>query len=82
MQQLNCVCDTLAKKAITMAIIKGYHDKPTQILPRKDVTLVIWGSKATGNISTPLHFYASKELARNYLRTCTRNEWFIELFDK
>jgi hypothetical protein len=74
MQQLNCVCDTLAKKAILTAIISGYHDRPTQILPRKDVALVIWGNKVTGNISTPLHFHASKELARNYLSTCTRHK--------
>jgi hypothetical protein len=75
MQHLNCVGDSLVKKAITMAIIKGYHDRPTQILPRKDITLVIWGSKVAGNISTPLCFHASKELSRNYLRTCTRNKW-------
>ncbi len=74
MQQLNCVCNTLAKKALLLAIISGYHDRPTQILPCKDVALVIWGSKVTGDISTPLHFHASKEVARNYLRTCTRDK--------
>jgi hypothetical protein len=26
MQQLNCVCNTLEKRAVTTAIIKGYHD--------------------------------------------------------
>jgi hypothetical protein len=50
MQKLNCVCDTLAKKAILTAIISGYHNRPTQILLRKDVALVIWGNKVTGNI--------------------------------
>jgi hypothetical protein len=74
MQQLNCVCNTLAKMALLLAIISGYHDRPTQILPRKDVALVIWGNKVTGDISTPLCFHASKELARNYLRTCTRDK--------
>jgi hypothetical protein len=69
MQQLNCVCDTLAKRALTMAIISGYHNRPTQLLPRKVVALVIWGNKVTGNISSPLRFHASKELARNYLQT-------------
>jgi hypothetical protein len=80
MQQLNCVCDTLAKKAILMAIISGYHDRPTQILPRKDVALVIWGNKVTGNISTLLRFHASK--ARNYLSTRTRDKWPNEHFDE
>jgi hypothetical protein len=28
-QQLNCVCDTLAKQAVTLAMTQGYHDRPT-----------------------------------------------------
>ncbi len=40
MQQLNCVCNTLAKKVLLSAIISGYHDRPTQILLREDVALV------------------------------------------
>ncbi len=55
-------------------IISGYHDRPTQILPHKDVTLVIWGNKVTGDICTPLRFHASKEVARNYLRTCHKRQ--------
>jgi hypothetical protein len=60
MQQLNCVCNTLAKKALLLAIISGYHDRPTQILLREDVALVIWGNKVTGDISTPLHSMQAK----------------------
>ncbi len=75
MQQLDSVCNTLAQKTIKTATIKGYHDRPTQILPCKDIALVIWGSKVTGDISAPLGFHASKELARNYLRTDTRFKW-------
>jgi hypothetical protein len=82
MQQLNCVCNTLAKKALTNAIISGYHDRPTQLLPCKDVALVIWGTKVTGNISPLLRFHASKELARNYLQNCTRDKWPNERFDE
>jgi hypothetical protein len=82
MQQLNCVCNTLAKKALLLAIISGYHDRPTQILPRKYVALVIWGNKVTGDISTPLHFHASKEVARNYLRTRTRDKWPNKRFEE
>ncbi len=82
MQQLNCICNTLAKKVLSSAIISGYHDRPTQILPRKDVALVIWGNKMTGDISTPLRFHSSKELARNYLRTCTRDKWPNECFEE
>jgi hypothetical protein len=82
MQQLNCVCNTLAKKALSLAIISGYHDRPTQILPSEDVVLVIWGNKVTGDISTPLHFHASKEVARNYLRTCMRDKWPNKCFEE
>ena len=76
-QQLNCVCNTLAKRALTAAIISGYNDRPTQLLPREDVALVMG---VTGNISTPLRFHASKELARSYLRTQTRDKWTNERF--
>ncbi len=63
-----------------LAIISGYHDRPTQILSHKDVALVIWGNKVTDDISTPLRFHASKELARNYLRTRTGDKWPNECF--
>jgi hypothetical protein len=82
MQQLNCICDTLAKKAISTVIILGYHNRPTQILPREDVVLVIWGNKVSGNISTLLCFHASKELAKNYLFTHTRDKWPNECFNE
>ncbi len=82
MQQINCVCYTLANKALTNAIISGYHDRPPQLLPRKDVALVVWGNKVTGNISPLLCFHASKELARNYLRNRTRDKWPNKRFDK
>ncbi len=66
-QQLNCVCDTLAKGVVTSALCYGYHDRPTQLLPKEDVALVIWGNKITGDISPHLRFHASKEVAQKYL---------------
>jgi hypothetical protein len=68
-QQLNCVCDTMAKKSITLAIDHGYHGRRSQLLPKEDVALVIWGNKVTGNILLPLRFHASKEAARKHLAT-------------
>jgi hypothetical protein len=53
-QQLNCVCDLLAKQAVTDAIIKGFDTNLTQILPLEDVALIVWGDKITGDISSPL----------------------------
>jgi hypothetical protein len=58
-QQLKCVCNTMAKRSITLAINHGYHGRQSQFLPKEDMALVIWGDKVTGNISTPLRFHAS-----------------------
>jgi hypothetical protein len=80
-QQLNCVCNSLAKRAITTATLQGYHSRQFQFLPKEDVALVIWGNKITGDISSPLRFHASKEVAQQYLRTCTKNKWYNNKFD-
>jgi hypothetical protein len=82
MQQLNCVCDTLAKRALTQAIIAGYHDRQVQLLPKEDVSLSIWGDKVTGNISTPLQFHAGKEVARFYFLNRTKDKWTNTRFDE
>jgi hypothetical protein len=81
MQQLNCVCDMLAKKSITTAIIHGYHDRQSQLLPKEDVALIIWGNKITGNILPPLWFHVSKEVAMKYLANCIKDKWSNERFN-
>ncbi len=63
MQQLNFVCNTLAKRALTTAIIDGYHKGQAQILPKEGVAHIVWGDKVTGDISGPLCFHASKAVA-------------------
>ncbi len=65
-QQLNCVCDTLAKQAVSSVIIESYNKGHTQILPREDVALLVWGDKITSDISGLLRFHASKAVARKY----------------
>ena len=80
-QQLNCVCDTLAKNAVSNAISSGYHDRPTQFLPKEDVALVIWGNKITGDISPHLRFHASKEVARKYLASRRKDKWSSDRFN-
>jgi hypothetical protein len=76
-----CVCGTLAKKSITTALNHGYHKKQTLLLPKEDVALFIWGNKLTGNISSPLRFHASKEVARKYLATCKKDKWSNKHFN-
>jgi len=66
-QQLNCVCGTLAKRAIKMAIRQEYQNTPTQILPKEDVALVIKGNKVMDDISQPLRYHSSREMAQKHL---------------
>ena len=80
-QQLNCVCNTMAKRSITLGINHGYHGRQSQFLPKEDVALVIWGDKVTGDILPPLWFHASKEVARKHLATCKKDKWSNECFD-
>jgi hypothetical protein len=80
-QQLNCVCDTMAKIPITLAINNGYHGRQFQFLPKEDVALVIWGNKVTGNILPPLQFHASKEVARRHLATRKKDKWSNKCFN-
>ncbi len=53
----------------------------TQLLPKEDVALVIWGTKITGGISPHLRFHASKEVARRYLTSCSKDKWSNDRFD-
>ena len=72
-QHLNCVCDTLAKQAVMSAMTQGYHNRSTQLLPKEDVAVVIWGNKITNDVSHPIRFHASKEVARKYLGNRKKN---------
>ena len=81
-QQMNCVCDSLAKGAITTAIRTGYLDRPTQLLPREDVALIINGNKVTNDISQPLRFHESKKSARKFFTNRKIKRWTEECFDE
>jgi hypothetical protein len=81
-QQLNCVCNTLAKQAVTSAMTQGYHNRPTQLLPKEDVAVVIWGNKITNDVSHPIRFHASKEVARQYLGNRKKNSWPNKQFNE
>ncbi len=81
MQQLNCVCNSLAKQAVTKAIIDGYQEGQAQLLPREDIALIVLGDKFTGNISGPIHFHASKAVAHKYyLQQWKKGKWTHEQF--
>jgi hypothetical protein len=82
-QQLNCVCNTLAKCAVMNAIMKGYHDSLIQILQQEDFALIIWGDKITGNISSSLCFHVSKLVARKYhIHQQKKGKWTTKQFEE
>jgi hypothetical protein len=64
-----------------MAIIEGCHKGQAQILPQVDIALIVWGNKVTGDISGPLHFHASKSVARKYhIHQQKNGKWTHEQF--
>jgi hypothetical protein len=50
------------------------------MLPREDVAIVIWGNKITGNVSHPVWFHASKEIAQGLIADTMK--WPHDHFDK
>jgi hypothetical protein len=79
-QQLNCVCNTTAKGAVHRAIATGYISTPTQILPREDIAIIIWGNKITSDVFHPIWFHASKEIAQGLL--ANTKKWLQAQFDE
>jgi hypothetical protein len=77
MQQLNCICDTLAKIHYnsTKPRLSQQADFPP---PQGRCGPVYMGHKITGNISSPLRFHASKEIARYYLATHKKGQVVIQ----
>ena len=79
-QQTNCVCDTLAKNAITKAMREGYHHRTEQLLPTEDVALIVKGNKITNDIADPLRFHTSRLEAMRFYTTRNKNRWSRERF--
>jgi hypothetical protein len=47
----------LAKHAVTLAtMMEGSYNRPTQLLPKEDEAVAIWGNKITDNISHFINF--------------------------
>jgi hypothetical protein len=63
-------------------MMEGHNNRPTQLLPKEDVAVVIWGNKITNNISYSIRFQASKEVARKYLGNNKKNLWPNKQFNK
>jgi hypothetical protein len=83
-QQLNCVCDMLAKHkhAVTSALMEGSHNRPSQLLPKEHVAVKIWGNKITDIIFHTIRFQASKEAARKYWGNKKKKPWPNKCFNE
>ncbi len=71
-QQLNCVCNTLAKKSITTAIIQGYNDRQSQLLPNKDGALIIGAIKSLATSRLPCGTMQAKRRQGNIWQIAKR----------
>ncbi len=79
---INCVCDMLAKHAVTLEMMEGPHNRPTQLLPKEDVAVVIWGNKITDDISNTIRFQTNKEATRKYWGNKKKNLWPNKRFEE
>jgi hypothetical protein len=61
---------------------EGSYNRPTLLLPKEDVVVVIWGNKITDDISHTIRFQASNEAARKYLGNKKKNSWPNKRFNK
>jgi hypothetical protein len=81
MQQLNCVCNTLAKKSITTAIIHGYHTDSLSSFPKK-MWLWLYGALKSLAISCPLcGFMQEKRWQENIWQLSKRTSGQTGCFD-
>ena len=68
-QQLNCICNGLAKSAVARAIRLGMRRESKQLLSREDVAVYINGQKATSDFAEQVRYGLSKEHAKHFLRS-------------
>ena len=62
-QQLNCMCDTLAKKAVADSLHKQPRLAGTQLLPREKAAVVIDGVKQTSDVAKAARFFLGHQEA-------------------
>lgn len=79
-QQLNCICDNLAKSAVARSIHFGQEQRGRQLLPREDTAVFIDGKKATSDFAKPIRYGLSKEHARVELPQV--HHWAPGVFDE
>ena len=62
-QQLNCMCDTLAKKAVADSLFQPPREAKTQLLPKEKVAVIIDGVKQTSDVARAARFHLGRNEA-------------------
>ena len=84
-QQLNVLCDQLAKGAVSRAILdqmrrRGRRRDGLQVLPREDVALFSHGEKLTSDIAKTVRYSEGRKEAKEFLTT--EKKWSEEQFEE
>ncbi len=65
-----------------LTMMESSCNRPTQLLPKENVAVVIWGNNIINDISHTIRFQASKEAARKYWGNKKKNPWPNKHFNK
>ena len=79
-QQLNCICDNLAKTAVSRSIRFGPRDRGKQLLPREQAAVFVGGSKQTTDFADAVRLEISQDEAKQFL--INERDWTPSQFDQ
>ena len=79
-QQLNCMCDNLAKTAVHRSMRIDAPRDPSYLLPREDAALFVDGFKQTSDPAKSIRYARGKAEARDFL--IGTKKWSSEKFDE
>ena len=69
LQQLNCICDTLAKVAVTRSLTPTTRHSTEQVLPTESAAVCVEGIKQTSNLSKNVRLVLGRADAKSFYTT-------------
>ena len=79
-QQLNCICDNLAKTAVHRSLCMDRHRDDDYLLPRENAALFVDGIKQTSNPGRSIRYATGKAEAKVFL--VGKMKWTKEKFNE
>ena len=81
-QQLNCLCDSLAKESVSRYISnqKSSVTRSQRLLPKEAAGLFVQGTKLTSDPTSALCYLLGKHSAKHFL--CSAQGWTAQQFDE